>query len=67
VDTTIDSVYLDWLALCALVSQQSDVEGFQRWAFAVGTDGAPRERLVRGRIAWATWRGVWGKKEQTEA
>lgn len=59
----IDSVFVEWSDLCALVAEQGGLHGFTYWAFAVGTDGSVQERLVRGRIAWARWGTVWSTKE----
>ena len=56
-DVTIDRDFLEWTDLCMLVASETSIEAFQRWAFVVGTDGTPAERLVRGRTAYARVRG----------
>lgn len=49
---TIDPALVEWVDLCILVAARTTHEGFQRWAFMVGTDGKPEERLHRGRMVW---------------
>lgn len=60
----VDPVFVEWTDLCMLVTQKATFEGFQRWAFVVGTEGTVQDRLTRGRTAWARWGKAWSKQEQ---
>lgn len=56
---TIDSEFVEYVALTMLVYRDGGLDALQWWMHCVGTEGTYAERLERGRTAWANWRSFW--------